>query len=307
MTRLFIIGNGFDLAHKIKTSYEDFHQYLRKTYPDAKVDEYVQPESTTMPDGGESYDDDEVVGFLSTIITNAEPEGDNWSDLERSLGLFDLDEYFDGWIQDEDENPYHEVYRNQDLSAQLVGAVLQITNYFSDWIDTIEIQDVVPLRDFERLLDREEDLFLTFNYTRTLEDLYDAMNVCHIHGVQGSKLWFGHGNDTDYYEEHMSRYIGSEDSLQDMQHRLRKNTSEAMKVNRDFFNRLTESVDRIYSFGFSFSEVDLVYIEEVCRRLATANVTWYLNDYDDETSRQQFEQVIKSCGFKGQFDTYHIS
>ena len=25
---LYIIGNGFDLAHDMKTSYEDFHQWL---------------------------------------------------------------------------------------------------------------------------------------------------------------------------------------------------------------------------------------------------------------------------------------
>lgn len=35
MTKLIIIGNGFDLAHRIPTSYNDFRKYLLKKYPDA--------------------------------------------------------------------------------------------------------------------------------------------------------------------------------------------------------------------------------------------------------------------------------
>lgn len=303
---LFVVGNGFDLAHGMKTSYEDFHQYLIENYPDAPFDEFMMPESRTSPDGGEIYDDDVVVSFLSSIITNAEPKGQKWSDLETSIGFFDLDEYFDGWSEDE-ENPYHEVYRNQDLATNLVGAVLKITDYFSDWIDTIEINNILPKPDFEKLIDKVNDLFLTFNYTKTLEELYGVMNVCHIHGEQGGELLFGHGNDKDYYDENMSRNVGSEDSLQEMQRRLLKNTVDAIKMNQDFFNSISKSVDKIYSYGFSFSEVDKVYIQEICRKLPTANVTWYLNDYDSVVQREEYEKVLKSCGFKGEFDTYHIS
>ena len=36
MTKLFIIGNGFDRAHRLlNTLYEDFHQYLVDNYPKA--------------------------------------------------------------------------------------------------------------------------------------------------------------------------------------------------------------------------------------------------------------------------------
>lgn len=38
MNKLFIIGNGFDMAHGLPTSYNDFREYLIKEYPDA--DEY---------------------------------------------------------------------------------------------------------------------------------------------------------------------------------------------------------------------------------------------------------------------------
>ncbi|WP_424767999.1 bacteriophage abortive infection AbiH family protein [Paenibacillus sp. sgz302251] len=307
MGSLFVIGNGFDLAHGLKTSYEDFHQYLIDTNPDAPFDEFVMPESSTAPDGGLIYDDDIVVSFLSTIITNAEPKGERWSDLETSIGFLDLDEYFDGWSAGEDDNPYHEVYRNQDLADNLVGAVFKITDYFSDWIDTIEIMDILPKPYFEELIDKENDFFLTFNYTKTLEGLYEAINVCHIHGEQGGELLFGHGNDKDYYDENMSRNVGSEDSLQNMQRRLRKNTADAIRNNQRFFSNISKSVDKIYSYGFSFSDVDKVYIQDICRNMPAANVIWYLNDYDSFAQRKEYEKVIRSCGFNGEFDTYHIS
>lgn len=36
MSNLFVIGNGFDISHKLKTSYENFHTYLKKEYSNAE-------------------------------------------------------------------------------------------------------------------------------------------------------------------------------------------------------------------------------------------------------------------------------
>ncbi|MGY5341096.1 bacteriophage abortive infection AbiH family protein [Paenibacillus glucanolyticus] len=307
MSSLFIIGNGFDLAHGMKTSYEDFRQYLKGNYPDASFKGYV-PEGKMMPNGGMSYNDIDTIGFLMEVISNAEPDGEQWSDLETSIGFLDLDEYLDDWSDDdEDDNDWHKVYRNQDVASNLAGAILEITDYFSDWIGTIEIGECYSKNDIAQLIDGEQDFFLTFNYTETLELLYKAKNVCHIHGKQGGKLLFGHGNDTDYTDKYMDQYIGSEDHLQDMQRRLRKDTTGAINRNRIFFNSITMTVDKIYSYGFSFSKVDEVYIKEICQKLTTDNVTWFLNDFDDEIKREQYIETIQSCGFRGEFDTYHIT
>ncbi|WP_375794266.1 AbiH family protein [Peribacillus frigoritolerans] len=35
MRNFCIIGTGFDIAHDLPTSYEDFHQYLIRKYPNA--------------------------------------------------------------------------------------------------------------------------------------------------------------------------------------------------------------------------------------------------------------------------------
>lgn len=107
MKKLFIIGNGFDVAHKLPTKYSDFQDYLEENYPEASDEWLTVPESIMMPDGDERYDDAEVVGFLLKIVTEAEGTGDKWSNLENTLGLLDFDDCFDDWDDDEDDNEWH--------------------------------------------------------------------------------------------------------------------------------------------------------------------------------------------------------
>lgn len=77
------------------------------------------------------------------------------------------------------------------------------------------------------------------------------------------------------------------------------------KIIRLFLEPLTQ-VESIYTFGFSFSDVDRVYIGEICKNL-NSKVVWYLNDFDNKTTRKYYSKMIKKCGFKGKFDTYHVS
>lgn len=312
MKNLFIIGNGFDLAHNLKTSYEDFHRYLKNKYPQANEEKFVQPEVITMPDGGEECEDVDTVSFLMRIISITEFSGDEWSDIETSLGRLDYSEYFD-WLdyefdEDGDIDIWKQSHCNEDIASNLILPSLKISDYFSDWINTIEINNkVLRKKDFINLMDKNNNLFLSFNYTKTLEALYQVKNVCHIHGKQGEKLLFGHGNDEDCYEDSMNKYIGSENAFQQIQNCLRKDTISAIKQHQSFFSSSSlSSVKNIYSYGFSFSEVDKIYIKEICNKITNYNITWYLNQYDSDEKRECYKNMITSCGFKGKFDTYHI-
>ena len=305
MKKLFIIGNGFDVAHKLPTKYSDFQDYLMENYPEASDEYLVVPESFMMPDGDERYNDDEVVGFLLKIITETEATGEAWSDLENTLGRLDFDECFDDWnTDDDDDNEWHKVYRNEDTAANVSGAVKMIKEYFSDWIETIDIFDIERKTKFYHLINHNNDLFLTFNYTETIEEVYEAKNVYHIHGKQGGKLVFGHGNDMDNYDEYMNRNIGSENHLSELQATLKKDTQTVINQNKALFKAFG-AVDEIYSYGFSFSDVDLVYIKEICSTSPTENIVWYINDYDS-AKFDVFKEKIIDCGFNGKFDMFTV-
>lgn len=313
MGNLFIIGNGFDLAHDLPTSYQDFYKYLLQEYPDAiELEPTFSIESTDLPKGGEEFNKDEVVALLIDVISVAERAEDSkdydkikWKTLEQSLGRLRFDDYFEEMYslfehEDDDSALWRMAYRVEDVSRNFYKVTMKIKDLFSEWIDTINISEVDGKDSLYELLDPERDRFLTFNYTPVLEEVYGAILVEHIHGSQGDKVIIGHGEP---YKEFESSYTGSEWALSELHEALRKDTSKAIEDAQFFFNNLG-SVRNIYSHGFSFSEVDLPYIEEICQKINTENMTWYLNNFNEEEERRTYKEKIKKCGFKGNFGIF---
>ncbi|MBT2606032.1 bacteriophage abortive infection AbiH family protein [Bacillus sp. ISL-53] len=306
MKSLFIIGNGFDLDHKLPTSYEHFREYLQKTYAGLEdMSPSYSISSTLMPDGEEVYVEKEVASFLMDIISRAEGYGD-WKDVEASLGKLDFEEYLGemAYLLDDDNDEgdlMKRVARNEDASLHFYRVTIKIKDIFSKWIDSISLRGVNAKKSFQNLIDRENDIFLTFNYTRVLEEIYETEDVFHIHGEQGGPIVIGHGEFRD--EEFYNRYIGSEEHLEEIHEALRKDTNAIIFKSSYFFKELKD-IDSIFTYGFSFSNVDIPYLKVILKRLSTDNVTWYLNDYDREEKREEYKEKMKSCGFKGKFATF---
>lgn len=323
MTKLFLIGNGFDISHGLKTKYEHFKKYLLRKHPEISMDEFVTPTANYDKDGGISYDEVEVLSMLFSLITSAEYSAHRaskdksikyngeWNEIEKSLGLLDFSEAFD-FIddvldEDGDVNLFKTSNVNEDIAAGLVIPTITIQKYFTEWINSINLDSVEPKLDFKKLIS-QDDLFLTFNYTDTLQEVYDISddNICHIHGRQNEEIFFGHGNTQNYYEVYMQKNIGSEYSLTKIDNQLRKQTQVALENNYDFFEQLeSNNINKIYSYGFSFSGVDAIYIEEIFQRINTQNVIWYLNDFDKNIIGNQINH-LKNLGFNGHFNTFTI-
>ncbi len=295
----------------MKTSYQSFREYLVEGYENITTNKLILPEGTIMPDGGLHYTDEEILSLLFYLIEATESNGENWRDIERSLGHLEFDLVFDGFeeIYDKegDIDYWSTARRNQEITSDLVIPATTIQEYFSEWVDSIDISKAKAKNDFNNLL-QVGDQFLTFNYTDTLQAVYDVddRDVCHIHGRQMEEIFFGHGNDKDYSEIDMGSNIGSEDDLGRIRRQLRKRTDIALKKHEDFFNKLEKtSIDKIYSYGFSFSHVDTIYLEEICRVTDTTNVVWYFNDYNlDSNKKGKLILLLRKCGYKGEFDTF---
>jgi len=115
----------------------------------------------------------------------------------------------------------------------------QLLELFDDWIRSIKLTDKIKLNSkFADVADFDTDFFLTFNYTKTLETLYKANKVCHIHGVQGEKIIFGHGKDEVDSDQYSLDMTGAEDYLHQIEKSLRKNSNEAMEKSAWFFQAL---------------------------------------------------------------------
>ncbi|WP_074554515.1 bacteriophage abortive infection AbiH family protein [Bacillus cereus] len=310
MSKLFILGNGFDIQHKLPTKYQHFHQYLLEIYPEArKLRPTFGVSIHETPNGGIDVDNNEAVAFIREAISQV--EGDDWCNVESTLAHLPFEEYLsdleDCFDLDDDKELYRNVYRNEDTSDAFYRVMLKFHKFLVDWVKSIDISDTIPNEKFKALIDNEDDYFLTFNYTCVLEDIYDVYedNICHIHGAEyscDSEILFGHGNVRDEYE---SSHIGATESLEKIHRLLKKDTNSALYSAELFFNELS-SVQEIYSMGFSFSEVDLIYIERICDVCNTEKCTWYLSDFKYDETEEEYKRKIREAGFKGEFDIFTI-
>lgn len=309
MSKLFIIGNGFDLAHGMPTSYKNFHNFLQEMYPDIDEEFAIVPEYTIGHHGEMIYKKSEVAGYLMNLLSRT--IGEDWKDMENALGHLDFaDDFYElpaRFDHDGDRNLFHEAYDNEDLAFELSNCVPMISNFFTEWINTIDVSSDKKKPTFLSLITPETDYFLSFNYTLTLEKLYGINSVCHIHGIQGKEIIFGHGAPPLFHDEegnfHESKFVGCETYLEGVQSALQKDTVHAIETHKNFFRSLRSGITAIYSYGFSFGEVDLIYLKEIFKNVDTRNIIWYLHAYDSKNHDKQ-EGALRKSGFKGSIDVF---
>ena len=300
MSKLFIIGNGFDIAHNLPTCYSDFRTFLMQQYQNAIIQSDSVPVQHSYNHGWD-YDADEVVGFIISIIDKCDDE--KWSGLENDLGgsIFDQFSWFFSIDYNDDDEMFRDADRNMDMAEDLKQAFETIKPLFKEWVITDLLPRITKAKkrsDIDLVL--SEGYYLSFNYTDTLEQLYSIPEVCHIHGSSNSKeIYFGHGNDEDIRES--ASTVGADGALNSLKTALRKNTAEAYSEHIVFFRNLSD-ITEIYSFGFSFSPIDMYYIEQLCMIFDSSNITWYFNNYDKENNKEYISK-IKELGFRIAYET----
>ena len=323
MCNLFVIGNGFDLAHDMKTDFNHFRDYLNAKYLGKYKNMLYVPESVINNHGEEIQNDDEVISLI-TYLLNKEASYDttqqyDWNRLEDIHGKIDLFECLDNvepqYDKEGDRNYSWEYDNAESVCRNVALSIKSINKFLSEWIHTIKIADS-PIEQFKKIINPEKDLFFTFNYTQTLEKLYrcSKKNVCHIHGMvsdppyfQTEELILGHCGQIDYLGNESIPYNMNK-NLQIIYESLRKNIDEQIFLHKDFFKEISNTpIWGIYSFGFSFSDVDLPYIRKICDSLNTKNIVWWLNEDDSISKREEYKKIRIKCGVEGDFFTYNVS
>lgn len=282
MDRLFVLGNGFDLAHGLKTSYEHFKSYLLDRIKYAPMYPNIIPSNY-----------DEEVSLIIDMISHSS-EGGLWKDIESAVGnIYGAVDYYISDSMDFDERRWYGMIMCECLEL--------IPNLFSQWVDGINI-DVVTLNPkFIELFNITNTAYLTFNYTTVLEDKYKLPNVCHIHGRQKEGIIFGHGQSLTAGKEFLLKE-DLECGIEYVWSDLNKNAKKQIQKNSVFFNQLT-ALKEVYTYGFSFSEPDIPYIQEICLRTSKETV-WFFSAYEDELTRKSFEKIVRKNGFEGELRVF---
>ena len=297
--KLFIIGNGFDLAHDLETSYYDFRNYLNEenwTFLSSLESMYGLSEGAWMDHASDD--------MIRSVFENG-----LWREFENNLS--NIDETI--------------LYNGQDMELGLEGGdigvedtldyywenqyefIRELNEYLINWVEQIDISDIDKRTDF--IIECNDDKFITFNYTLVLEEIYNINkeNVLHIHGSideNDDSPIIGHG-DKEKVNEMREIARESKECFNEKKYsiynavanyceRTLKDVDEFISINRGFFNNLNE-VDEIYVIGHSLGDVDMPYFNEILRNVGD-NTRWYVHYHRSEDEENYRETLINIVG-----------
>ncbi len=178
--RLYIVGNGFDLHHGLKTSFKDYLKYLKRHNPD-----------TLASIRHSKY-------FIGNCVDVFNAKDPFWTDVEGNLEfayedmLDDSVEYLD-WNEESDAR-WHRAEFDSEMKVKEIDTSFA-TDSLANWIRDVDVLKAKRIVAFE-----QSDVFVSFNYTETLEKVYGISpeRILHIHGciIAPESLQFGNPNQT---------------------------------------------------------------------------------------------------------------
>lgn len=159
-SKLYVIGNGFDLAHKIPSTFNPDFKNIALKYESG------------------------YQCFWDLYQTENE---DIWSDFENLLGRPDfnvLEEIFERYAPDylsDRESDRDDIINQVSINGNLKEAVSEFASKVDAYLENVNRRE-----SFEKLLDAS-GYYISFNYTHTLENVYNIpkKQVLHIHGEVG--------------------------------------------------------------------------------------------------------------------------
>lgn len=287
--RLFIIGNGFDLAHGLPTRYWDFRTYLENLYPEflASFEQhyYIYPKDSNK------YKQNLLWNNFETNLANIDED----IIIKEALGIDMGLESGDYGIEDTLRNYFSSEYQY----------INKLAIYLKQWVRTIRIRDTLPIT--SQISKDSEDYFVTFNYTSVLENVYKVApsNILHIHGSlheYNDDPILGHGNrkrienikakrnqaETWFNEKEMSICA----VIDDYYNTTFKNVNNYMHKLNSLFRY---EVEEIVVIGHSVAGIDLPYfkrIDQYTGQEAIWRVYYFTEDEKVDMQKALVEQGI---------------
>lgn len=269
MRTLYIIGNGFDLMHQMKSSYKDFHQWL---IDNSRID-YIAEMQKIFP---VFKDGDYLL----------------WSDFEEALGECDIETVAQWSLEDlyiTESSISNYVFGSPELIDTLISEI--VLNGFAEWAQSIEISH------HKAISLNPNSIFLTFNYTDTLEELYAVPEnrILHIHGRAsiGEPIIVGHQHliePSDYLEKSVA-FRDNDNIINNMYdyNSLYKPVGKIIEQHSHFFEILGR-IKNVIVLGHSCSYIDESYFLQI-RKSVDKDAIWTFSYHNSE----DIQRIITLC------------
>ena len=302
ITRLYIIGNGFDRHHDLATSYYDFKKYINEN-------------------------DSELELILESYFSYSQTDNDLWLRFEENLANLDVERMLSE-NTDYLPNIASDDFRTGDLHAfpDVMDHYLEVLTkgLISNFTEFIRAVEIPRHASSAKLRIDKSALFFTFNYTYTLEDLYgiDPKNILHIHNGSESRyaeIILGHGMDPDNFKDKNSIPPDniSEEEFEEWKEKQNENwdysydtgkenilryfyaaykpTKKIIDENKSYFSNLSK-IGEVIILGHSLSDVDLPYIKKIA--LSIAPESKWIVSYYNENEMKSHKQSLINLGIK---------
>lgn len=255
-----------------------------------------------------------------------------WSDFESGLAYMNLDEIESDHMQAPDYSSDHEYDRNgviwsmenflSEFRSSMDTALLSMVERANEMTANMADSAVYP-KDFLNPGDR----VISFNYTSTLERLFDIPGDCqilHIHGLaeKGEQLIYGYGEPSDadkslreslqdapanLSEDERQDYLSDRDYYIDKQRtvilRFYEGLRRPLQCERlDGFFRDCTQIDRVMVLGLSMSNVDMPYMKRIERALGPDE--WYVWQHGQKRNPTPSAETLANQSFFEKIRTF---
>ncbi|MBR5964155.1 MAG: hypothetical protein IK000_08405 [Bacteroidaceae bacterium] len=286
MSKLIIIGNGFDVNHGLKCQYKDFMEFVCLYHHDK-----FHRIGSMFGMGNPS--------FL-------------WQDFENNLAAFDVNGSICRnihMIEYARKHPESNLTEYTTLENACDGLVVDLSELFREWVH--EFMKSASVSQKYHL--SEDDYYISFNYTSILHSIYHISlpHISYIHRnafeSDLTRLIFGHGLNNkeidnrlqlnDKAKEAIRKIKTSEQDVIDIYRGLltdlKKDTYNCLSEAEGFFgNFVRNSIEEIMILGHSVSCSDVPYYQRIARYVTSSTpikYSYYNSSERDEIKKQLIE------------------
>jgi len=274
-SRLYIIGNGFDIHNGIDSRYSNFKDCVKNI--DNNL--YIMLEK--------------YFGYDAL-----------WADFEETLAYIDTDivkedaaKFLVSYGADNWSEAYHHSYEYE-IKQALDLVIVKLRTHFTSWVLELEIPDS-PKANI-----KTDSIFINFNYTETLERAYgiSSKKILYIHNKainKDSVLILGHSrelNDEDSFsisnnEETDIRIAQGNELIDNYYRETYKDTETIINENLSFFNMLG-NISEVLVLGHSISFVDIKYFQLIRNRVKK-DATWIVSYYHSTEKEEKLKKMLR--------------
>lgn len=284
--QLIIIGNGFDLAHGLPTKYWNFREYLEENYQ-----EFL-------------FSFEKKYDMFSDIYDEENTKSMFWNELEANLSNIREDIiiedaiHIDMGLESCDlaiEDTLYDYFKYES------GYINRLGEYLQEWVCTINMQNI-PKK--TNLINKDDTLYINFNYTELLERSYgiDEDKVIHIHGSANeieNELVLGHDNKNRIVDIGQKIYKAEENvsekeiSICKVLEEYYVNTYKDISINMPKLDLLSKKdFEEIYVVGHSLANVDIPYFKKI-DSLTRKTAIWKVYYHICEEEKEMLDSLIR--------------